>query len=292
MTSERVVRLPESARPDLPLPMNFLRNFLREKQWLGIVGIGAAIAAWWLASAFMPCRLCFDELGRNQLFPAPLEALASFQGMAVSGELWRHGEQSLLRIGFGFVAGSLLGLAVGAALGGWRLIENCFLPAFAVSTAIPRIALQPLFVVWFGIGETPKILLLAMVSYIVVAVSTYRGVGYAIKPAGQGGGQSGGRPWEAALVDGATHWQAIRFVVLPLALPQIFAGLRLAANGAIAASVVAEMIGTRWGLGFLVWNASEQLDMARAFVGVSSLVVLGVASYVLIEWLERRVVRW
>lgn len=292
MARERTIRLPESVRPDLPLPRNFLQNLLREKRWLGIVGMGAAIAAWWLASAFMPCSLCFDELGQNLLFPAPLEVFASFQGMAASGELWRHGWQSLLRIGLGFAAGGLLGLAVGTALGGSRLIENCFLPAFAISTAIPRIAFQPLFVVWFGLGEAPKVLLLAVVSYIVVAVSSYRGISYVVKPAGQEGGQSGGRPWEAALLDGAAHLQALRFVALPLALPQIFAGLRLAANGAIAASVVAEMIGTRWGLGFLIWNASEQMDMARAFVGVSSLVVFGVASYVLIEWVEKRVVTW
>jgi ABC-type nitrate/sulfonate/bicarbonate transport system permease component len=202
----------------------------------------------------------------------------------MSGILPLHALSTLLRLLIGFLLGAAGGVALGLLMGRFRRAEDLLVPIVSVGNPIPGLAYAPLFVIWFGLGNLPAVLLVGFAAAFPVAVNTWTGV-KAVK-----------QIWiRAAEAMGAGERQLFRLVVLPGALPWILTGLRLGLARAWRVLVAVEMLtSVSVGLGWLIFGAREFLatDVMMAGIAVIGLVGLGLEKLVF-EPLERyTVVRW
>jgi NitT/TauT family transport system permease protein len=219
-----------------------------------------------------------------KLFPRVDTVLATFVRLAGNGILATHAVSTLLRLGAGFGLGAAAGVIVGLLMGRSRGAESVLLPAVSVGNPVPGLAYAPLFVMWFGLGDLPAVLLVAVACAFPVAVNTWSGV-RAVKEI-----------WiRAAQSLGAGERQLFRRVVLPGALPYVLTGLRLGLARAWRVLVAVEMLtSVNVGLGWLIFGAREFLatDVMLAGLAVIGIVGLGLEKLVF-ERLERfTVVRW
>jgi len=219
-----------------------------------------------------------------KLFPGVDKIVSAFVRLMVTGILPVHAFWTLMRLVVGFGLGASLGVAVGMAMGRSRWAEDLLLPIVSVGNPIPGLAYAPLFVIWFGLGDVPAILLVGFAASFPVAVNTWTGV-KAVKEI-----------WiRAARSMGAGERQLFRKVVLPGALPYLLTGLRLGLARAWRVLIAVEMLtSVRLGLGWLIFGAREFLntDVMLAGIAVIGLVGLGLEKLVF-ERLERfTVVRW
>lgn len=213
--------------------------------------------------------------------PSPVAVLAAGVEMLVSGELATHVATSLGRILLGFALGALGGVAVGLAVGVSGLAEAVGTPLIAATFPIPKIAMLPLLILWLGIGEASKVAVITLGVFFPMAINTYTGVRHADPLL-----------LRAAASFGAGRWSLIRKVMLPSALPMIFAGLKLGAGTALLLLVAAEMIAAGSGIGFLVLNAQNLMETTKLMVGIVLLSALGLLSHWALVRLERRCVPW
>ena len=213
--------------------------------------------------------------------PSPLGVLREGWEMGISGELAGHIAASLKRLILGFALGTALGVAVGVALGFFALAEAVGTPLIAATFPIPKIALLPLLILWLGLGEASKVAVIALGVFFPLAINTYSGVR-----------QADPLLVRAAVSFGARRASVIRKVIVPSALPMIFAGLRLGAGTALLLLVAAEMIAVESGIGFLVLHAGNIMATTKLMVGIVVLSLLGVASTWGLNRLERRALPW
>jgi len=213
--------------------------------------------------------------------PSPLGVLRELWGMAASGQLVLHLAASLRRLLLGFGAGALAGVTVGIVTGFFARAEAVGQPLIAATFPIPKIALLPLLILWLGIGEPSKVAVIALGVFFPMAINTYAGVR-----------EADPLLVRAAVAFGAGRWSVIRKVILPSALPMIFAGLKLGAGTALLLLVAAEMIAADSGIGFLVLHAGNIMDTTRLMVGIVCLSLLGVLSHWALTRCERRAVPW
>ena len=201
--------------------------------------------------------------------------------MLRSGELTTHVVTSLERIALGFGLGALAGVAVGLAVGVFGVLEAIGNPVIAATFPVPKIALLPLLILWLGIGEASKVAVITLGVFFPMAINTYTGVRHA-------------DPLliRAAVSFGAGRWSLIRKVMLPAALPMVFAGLKLGAGTSLLLLVAAEMIAASSGIGFLVLNAQNLMETTKLMVGIVLLSLLGLASHWLLTRLERVAIPW
>jgi NitT/TauT family transport system permease protein len=213
--------------------------------------------------------------------PPPSRVVAEAGRMVASGELARHLALSLLRIALGFALGALAGTLVGLALGTSRLAEAVGNPLIAATYPLPKIALLPLMILWLGIGEAPKVTMIALGVFFPVVINTYAGV----------------RDTEPLMVMaarslGAGRGQLLVKVILPSALPMILAGYRLGAGIALLLVVSAEMINATAGIGFLILHAGDLMLTGKLVVGLVLLSLLGLASTWALRALEAYLTPW
>jgi NitT/TauT family transport system permease protein len=213
--------------------------------------------------------------------PSPLGVLAAGWQMLRSGELLAHVATSLGRIVLGFGLGAVGGVAVGLAVGVFGLAEAVGNPVIAATFPIPKIALLPLLILWLGIGEASKVAVIVLGVFFPMAINTYTGVRHADPLL-----------LRAAMSFGAGRWSLIRKVMLPSALPMIFAGLKLGAGTSLLLLVAAEMIAASSGIGFLILNAQNLMETTTLMVGIVLLSLLGLASHWLLTRLERAAIPW
>lgn len=223
------------------------------------------------------------QAGRiNPLFlPAPLSVLTAMWEMTRSGELPWAVLVSLNRVVQGFVYGAAIGIVLGLLAGAIRWVEDVLDPWVAAVYPIPKSALFPLFLLWFGLGDSSKIVTIAVGVLFLVLVNTITGV-RSINPV----------LLKAARDLGASRLQIFTKVILPGALPNIFTGLRLGAGMALILVFITEIEATKAGLGFLLWEAFQLMDTRHVFVGVVTFGLLGVATTWLLQWLERVTCPW
>ncbi|HEU5322404.1 MAG TPA: ABC transporter permease [Methylomirabilota bacterium] len=219
-----------------------------------------------------------------KLFPTVDRVAATFARLLAGGVLPLHALSTLGRLAAGFGIGAVLGVALGMAMGRSRWAEDLLLPVVSVGNPVPGLAYAPLFVLWFGLGDLPAVLLVGFATAFPVAVNTWTGV-RAVKEI-----------WvRAARAMGARERQLFRHVVLPAALPSVLTGLRLGLARAWRVLVAVEMLtSVHVGLGWLIFGAREFLatDVMLAGLAVIGLVGLGLEKLVF-ERLERfTVVRW
>jgi len=213
--------------------------------------------------------------------PSPVGVLAEAWAMTASGELATHLAASLRRLLLGVAVGGGLGVATGVAVGFFALADAIGTPLIAATFPIPKIALLPLLVLWLGLGEASKVAVIALGVFFPMAINTAAGVR-----------QADPLLIRAAVAFGARRWSVIRKVILPSALPMIFAGLRLAAGTALLLLVAAEMIAVESGIGFLVLHAGNIMATTKLMVGIVLLSLLGVLSHWGLARLERLAIPW
>ncbi|MCI1772460.1 MAG: ABC transporter permease [Paenibacillus lautus] len=215
------------------------------------------------------------------LFPTPLRIAESFAHLAGSGDLGGHVRISLVRAAAGFALGGALGLAFGILVGVFRISERVLDPSFQMVRMIPHLAVAPLFVLWFGIGESSKILLIAKGAFFPLYIQTYLGI------------RGVDNKWfEVTRVLGFTRIQQIYRLVIPSSLPHIFLGIRLSLGLAWLGLVVAEIMGSTSGIGYLMTDARQFGKTATVFVCIVLFAVIGKAADAAVRLLERRLLKW
>ncbi len=219
-----------------------------------------------------------------RLFP-PLEAVAAaFARLTLNGVLPHHAFDTLVRLTAGFALAALFGVTIGILMGRSRRAEDILLPLVSIGAPIPGLAYAPLFLLWFGLGDVPAVLLVAFVSAFPIIYNSWTGV-KAVKDI-----------WvRSAQAMGADNRRLFRHVILPGALPYIMTGLRLGLAQAWRILVAVEMLAAvPWGLGWLIFGAQEFLntDVMLASITVIALIGLALEKLVFQPLEEFTVVRW
>ncbi len=202
-------------------------------------------------------------------------------GAANDKPLWEHFLASILRVAAAFWLAVLTAVPVGIAMGMSRVARGIFDPPIEFYRPLPPLAYLPLIIVWFGIDELPKVLLIYLACFAPLALAARSGM----KSASQ-------EQINAAYSMGASYGQVVRHVVLPSALPEILVGMRIAIGFGWTTLVAAEMVAANVGLGQMVLNAANFL---RTDIVIMGIIVIGVVAYLFdlfMRWVERRLVPW
>ncbi|MEM8691369.1 MAG: ABC transporter permease [Pseudomonadota bacterium] len=217
----------------------------------------------------------------NLTLPRPSDVGLTFVDLWQTGLLWDHLLPSLGRLIVGTLLGVTAGIGVGVLIGLFTYIRAGLVPLVAAMFPIPKIALLPLFVIWFGIGEGSKYALIALGTFTPTVVAAYGAVDNVDRTLIRMG-QSFGLSWISI----------VRKIVLPGALPGILSGMRVSVAIGIILLVAAEMLGAEFGIGAYILQAGSLYDLERLFAGVVILSALGVLTSWAIGMIERRVLRW
>lgn len=213
--------------------------------------------------------------------PRPSAVFATFLDLWKSGLLWVHLGPSLRRLFVGASIGIGVGVSLGVAIGLFGLVRAGLVPLVAALFPIPKIALLPLFVIWFGIDETSKYALIAFGTFTPTVVATFGAVDNVDRSLIRMG-QSFGLSW----------WSIVAKIVLPGAFPGILSGLRVSISIGIILLVAAEMLGAQYGIGAYILEAGSLYDLERLFTGVTLLSILGLLVSWAIGAIERRFLDW
>jgi len=217
----------------------------------------------------------------NLTLPRPSAVLDTFVQLYQTGLLWQHLLPSMQRLVIGASLGASVGVALGVMIGLFSLVRAGLVPLIAALFPIPKIALLPLFVIWFGIDEMSKYMLIAFGTFTPTVVATYGAVDNVDRSLIRMG-QSFGLSW----------WSIVRKIVLPGAFPGILSGLRVSISIAIILLVAAEMLGAQYGVGSYILEAGSLYNLERLFAGVTILSVLGLLVSWLIGMIENRFLSW
>lgn len=217
----------------------------------------------------------------TRFFPAPTSIIDTFIQMVADGSLLEHTQVTLMRILIGFLMGAIPGVLLGLLLGSIRPLRQLLEPIFASLLPIPKIAIFPLLLLIFGLGEMSKFLIVAIGVFFYLFFNTLTGVM-----------QTPPLYDDVARANGATAVQRRLTVSLPHALPSIFTGVKLATGGAFVIIAAAEFVGSQSGLGYLIWSTWSSFAVSKMYVGIVTISVLGYAATLLESLLERRLVPW
>ncbi len=273
---------------DVPLTTTPAQHDTARTRPVGFRGGGfAPVSHRWMGAVVFVLLLLLAEWGTRTGFispltlPRPSDVLLTFQELYVSGALFKHLIPSLTRLLVGAAIGATVGISVGVLIGLFSYVRAGLVPLVAAIFPIPKIALLPLFVIWFGIDEASKYALIAFGTFTPTVVATFAAVDNVDRTLIRMG-QSFGLSW----------FSIVRKIVLPGAMPGILSGLRISLAIAIILLVAAEMLGAQYGVGAYILEAGSLYDLERLFAGVVILSVLGVLVSTVIGWVERRVLDW
>ena len=225
--------------------------------------------------------LLIAGFGDRRFIPAPSDIAVRFWRLIQSGELATHTGVTLLRVVAGFVIGAIPAVAMGLLMAMFKPVRIFFDPLIAALFPIPKIALMPLLLLALGFGDASKIALVAIAVFFPVIVNTYAGASNIEKIY-----------WDVAKNYGASQMVMFTRIVFFGALPMIFAGLRIALAVSFIVLVAAEFVATKSGLGYLIWNSWELLQVDIMFVGIVTIGILGLITSALFQEIERKVIPW
>ncbi|PQO22927.1 ABC transporter permease [Rhodobacteraceae bacterium WD3A24] len=241
----------------------------------------------WVGALVFVVLIRFLEWGTRAGFissltmPRPSEVFDTLVELTLNGGMWTHLAPSLSRLVVGGVMGALAGIAVGVLIGLFSVVRAGLVPLVAALFPIPKIALLPLFIIWFGIGEGSKYALIAFGTFTPTVVATYGAVDNVDRTLIRMG-QSFSLSWSTIVLR----------IVIPGAMPGILSGLRVSLAIAIILLVAAEMLGAEYGIGAYILQAGSLYDLERLFAGVAILSLLGVLMSGGIGIIERRLLGW
>lgn len=219
--------------------------------------------------------------GDRRFVPTPSDVAVRFWQLLISGELLLHTGVTVYRVVVGYIIGAVPGIIIGLLMAMYRPVRIFFDPLVAALFPIPKVALMPLLLLAFGFGDASKIALVAIAVFFPVIVNTYAGAANIEK-----------LYWDVAKNYGASSYVMFTRIVFFGALPLIFAGLKIALAVSIVVLVAAEFVASKSGLGYLIWNSWELLQVDYMFVGVVMIGIIGLLSSVLFQELENLAIPW
>src|SRR5690349_1087868 len=246
---------------------------LRQNYLAGLLSVVGGLLLWELVSRFLISNALF--------LAAPSQIVVAIWKLSLTGEMARHIAVSAQEFALGYVIASVLGIAVGLGMASSVRFKQAMQPWISGLYATPTIALAPLFILWLGIGIWSKVLVVIFLVLFPVTINTEAGLR-----------TTSDRLIEMLRSFGASQRQIFFKVSLPSALPFILAGLKLGIGRGLIGVVVAELFGSRAGLGRLISQSADAFNMPELFAGVIVLAVAGIAMTAGFGWLEKRLVPW
>lgn len=235
------------------------------------VAVGLLLA-WQLASGRLVSPLFISS---------PSDVAVRLWEFAISGRLAFHASLTAVHVIGGFALGSVTGLAAGLLLSRTRRLADVLDPFIMAFYSLPKVALAPLFVVWFGIDVSMKILFVGAIVFLLVFLNTYTGARSVL-------------PGQVAVLRlmRASELQITRMLILPSAVAWVFAGLRLSVPYALTGAIIGEMVASNRGLGYLIAFSSAQLDTAGTFAALVAVVAMALVLNGLVHLAERYAMPW
>ncbi|RUT48013.1 ABC transporter permease [Paenibacillus anaericanus] len=215
------------------------------------------------------------------VLPTPHLIAEEFYHLAQSGQLLLHLRVSIWRSLLGFLLGASIGFAFGVWSGFSRLAEKQLDPSIQMLRTVPHLVITPLFILWFGFGEMSKVLLIALGAFFPIYVNTFLGIR-----------SVDSKLFEVARVLSFNRRDLITKLIIPASLPNILLGIRLSLGAAWLGLVVAEMMGSSAGVGFLIMDARYFSITSLVFVGIIIFAIVGKLTDSLVKLLEKRLLRW
>lgn len=217
----------------------------------------------------------------SAVMPTPLATWDAFVTLATNGMFIEHGWVTLQEIILGFVIGVILGVVLGALIAEFATFRFLVYPYIVVLQTIPKVALAPLFLIWFGFGIGSKVLLAVSMTFFPVVVNTIQGIM-----------SSDQQHLQMLRAYGAKRWDVFKRVKFPSALPAIFSGMEIAIVLAVIAAVISEFVGATKGLGYLVMYFNTRLDTASEFAALAVLSLMGFTLNALVKAARTKIVFW
>jgi NitT/TauT family transport system permease protein len=246
---------------------------LRQNHLAGLLSVAGGLLFWEAVSRLLVA---------NPLFlAAPSQIVTAIYQLSLTGEMGRHIGISAAEFAIGYVIASVIGIGVGFGMANSVRFKQAMQPWISGFYATPTIALAPLFILWFGIGIWSKVLVVIFLVLFPVTINTEAGLR-----------TTSDRLIEMLRSFGATRAQIFFKVSLPSALPFILAGLKLGIGRGLIGVVVAELFGSRAGLGRLISQSADAFNMPDLFAGVIVLAVAGIVMTAGFGWMEKKLVPW
>lgn len=216
-----------------------------------------------------------------RFFPAPTQIFSTFSALVKDGSLWDNTSATLLRLLWGGLIGGIPALLLGVATGLSKPLHAVFEPLIAATYPVPKSAIFPLLMLICGLGEASKIAMVAIGVFYPMLINTTTGVLEINRIY-----LDVGRNFRA------NPWQVFRTIALPGAVPHIMSGIKLGFGLGLMLIAIAEMIGSKSGLGYMIWNAWELLSVEQMYVGLIVIAILGYGISLLLNEIERKLVPW
>jgi taurine transport system permease protein len=248
------------------------------RAWIGIATVIALVALWFVITTA-------TGLVSAARFPSPAEFWTSLTQISSRGyagaQLLSHALHSLKLVAFGFIVAVLTGVPLGLWMGWNRRVEAAINPVFLVIRPIPPLAWIPLAILWLGLGDAAKIMVIWFSAFVPSVINSFAGVRNIDRPI-----------IEAATMLGTPRWRLVREVIMPAASPMIFTGLRLSLQASWTTLVAAELVGALVGVGFVLNMAQQDLYPGMILVGMVTVGILGFATTWLLTRVERQALAW
>lgn len=218
-------------------------------------------------------------------FPTPLEVAGALRQIGTEGyanaPLYEHVLRSVALVTMGFAVASAIGVSLGLAMGASRTVEALANPVFLLLRPIPPLAWIPLAIVWLGLGDAAKIMVIFFAAFVPSVINSFTGVRQIDRPI-----------FEASAMLGVSGWRYWREILIPGALPSIFTGLRLSLQASWTTLVAAELVGAVAGLGQILNQAAQDIFPGMIVVGMVSVALSGWLMTLALGWIEKRVMPW
>ena len=221
-----------------------------------------------------------------QYFPSPEQFLAAARQLVIGegyadGRIHQHMLQSIKLILMGFIAATAIGIPLGLWMGWSRKAEALVNPIFLLVRPIPALAWIPLAIVWLGLGDAAKVMILWFAAFVPAVINSFTGVRSIERPI-----------IEASAMLGVRGWSLVKDVIVPGALPSIFTGLRLSLQGCLTALVAAELLGALLGMGKVLYQAGLDIYPAMILAGMVAVAVVGFGLTAILDFVEKRSMPW
>lgn len=255
-----------------------LSGIASDPRWFSVLCVALLFAVWYIGTDVL------HAISPNFL-PSPFQLAREFAELSREGyagtPLWDHVLTSLLRMLTGFVLSVVIAVPLGLLMGSSPRVRAFLNPIFNSLRPVPSIALIPLMVLWFGIGETAKVFVIFLASFLFVVLNTSAGVATVPRSLVR-----------AAVNLGASRAQLFWRVIFPASLPAIMTGLKTGLAVSWAVVVAAELLGAQKGLGYMIEDAATFYRIAAVYVGVILIGGIGLAMTAAVNWVEHRLIHW
>lgn len=255
------------------VPVRLVRSLTRASTVLPVVTLLALLGIWEAASR--------TGVVNAIVLPAPTKVVAALYELCGDGVFWHATGVTAWETLAGLLLGCSVAMILGTAIGLVTVARRALYPLVVAFQTMPRIALAPLFLVWFGFGLTPRIMFAATICFFPVLIAVIVGLQTVDSQA-------------ASLMRsfGASRWQTYRKLAFPSSLPVVFGGLKTSVTLALIGAIVGEFVGGNEGMGVLIDQFNFQLNVDQSFAVILALAIFGLVLYAIVDLIDQKVVYW